>query len=176
MAAMAECGSHIEILRGPRFFFFKVTPIEYLCKICCWYHTLNDSYSYLLRYYGFEVFYLILSVLLFQGDANGSDALFWIGLHKATDGQWEWASNRTKADYIPWDTTQPSNGLSEKYGCYILTRKALHDCSLNKRLGFMCEIWLRYEGHDYHCCCCCCWAWQLKRYLMDCSQIWHTHY
>ena len=78
----------------PAVFFFKVTPIEYLCKICCWYHTLNDSYSYLLRYYGFEVFYLILSVLLFQGDANGSDALFWIGLHKATDGQWEWASNR----------------------------------------------------------------------------------
>ena len=31
-------------------FSWIVTPIEYLCQICCLYHNLNDSYSYLLRY------------------------------------------------------------------------------------------------------------------------------
>ena len=52
MAAILENGGHIEILRGPRFFSWIVTPIEYLCKICCLYHNLNDSYSYLLSYWG----------------------------------------------------------------------------------------------------------------------------
>ena len=51
MAAILENGGHIEILRGPRFFSWKVTPVEYLCQNCCLYHNLNDSYSYLLCYW-----------------------------------------------------------------------------------------------------------------------------
>ena len=37
MAAILENGGHIEILRGPRFFFLE----EYLCQIWCLYHDLN---------------------------------------------------------------------------------------------------------------------------------------
>ena len=35
----------------PAFFSWIVIPIEYLCQMCCLYHNLNDSYSYLLRYF-----------------------------------------------------------------------------------------------------------------------------
>ena len=50
MAAILKNGGHIEILRGPRFFLEKCPPIEYFGQICCLYHNLNDSYSYLLHY------------------------------------------------------------------------------------------------------------------------------
>ena len=40
----------------PAFFSWIVTPIEYLCQICCLYHNLNDSYSYLLRYIRYQHF------------------------------------------------------------------------------------------------------------------------
>ena len=52
MATILENGGHIKILRGPRF-FLRVTPLEYLCQICCLYHNLNDSSdicNYLLHY------------------------------------------------------------------------------------------------------------------------------
>ena len=34
----------------PALFSDRGTPIEYLYQICCFYHKLEDSYTYLLHY------------------------------------------------------------------------------------------------------------------------------
>ena len=83
---------------------------------------------------------IFVAFCLFEGDATGSDAWSWIGLFKLSGGQWKWVSTGQKAGFIPWAISEPSSGWDEKYGCYILKLKALHDCSLYDHHEFMCEI------------------------------------
>ena len=64
---MIPHGGHLEKWRPywnfarPAFFSRIVTPIEYLCQICCLYHNLNDSYSYLLHYLQLRVICIPIS-------------------------------------------------------------------------------------------------------------------
>ena len=62
-------GGHIEILHGPRY-FPAGGPLKNICtKICCLYHNLKDSYTYLFRYN--DEFLCILVINVHEQHARG---------------------------------------------------------------------------------------------------------
>ena len=76
---------------------------------------------------------------IYAGDA--AVILVWIGMYKTDTGKWIWYPSGEEALFFRWVPGQPTGNSAEIYGCYDMKQQRVHDCNLNDKRIFVCEIW-----------------------------------